>query len=122
MKPLALAVAVALSFAAPLPAFAQAAAAPAATAAPAKPAPAWVEASNANAQILLEASAKFSPESASFFGVPGYDDKVADLKEGQLADVKVKIVETGALNGKTGAMLVKVERLSRDTIDGSCVS
>ena len=42
------------------------------------------------------------------------DDKVADLKEGQLADVKVKIVETGALNGKTGAMLVKVERLSRD--------
>ena len=77
MKPLALAVAVALSLAAPLPAFAQAAPAPAA--APAKAVPAWVATSNADAQILLGAQAKFSPESASFFGVPGYDDQVADL-------------------------------------------
>jgi 2',3'-cyclic-nucleotide 2'-phosphodiesterase (5'-nucleotidase family) len=40
-------------------------------------------------------------------------DKVADLKEGQLADVKVKIVG-GALEGHTAAMLVKVERLASD--------
>ena len=40
-------------------------------------------------------------------------DKVADLKEGQLADVKVKIAG-GALEGHTAAMLVKVERLAPD--------
>lgn len=73
MKPLVLAIALALS--APLPALAQTAA----PAAQAKPAPAWVEASNRNAQILLKAQAAFQPEYASFFGIPGYDDKVADL-------------------------------------------
>jgi len=73
MKPLVLAIALALS--APLPALAQAAA----PAAQAKPAPAWVEASNRNAQILLKAQAAFQPEYASFFGIPGYDDKVTDL-------------------------------------------
>jgi 2',3'-cyclic-nucleotide 2'-phosphodiesterase (5'-nucleotidase family) len=41
------------------------------------------------------------------------NDKVANLREGQLADVKVKITG-GALDGKTGAMLVKVERLKGD--------
>ena len=75
MKPLVLAIALVLS--APLPVFAQAAA-PDANAAPA-PAPAWVETSNRNAQILLQAQAAFQPEYASFFGVPGYDDKVADF-------------------------------------------
>jgi 2',3'-cyclic-nucleotide 2'-phosphodiesterase (5'-nucleotidase family)/predicted AlkP superfamily phosphohydrolase/phosphomutase len=46
----------------------------------------------------------------------GGADKVADLKEGQLGDVKVTIQDTpqGGLNGKTGAMLVKVERLAGD--------
>lgn len=73
MKPLVLAIALALS--APLPAFAQAAAATAQT----KPAPAWVETSNRYAQILLQAQAPFQPEYASFFGIPGYDDQVADL-------------------------------------------
>lgn len=75
MKPLVLAIALALS--APLPVFAQAAA-PAAQAKHAA-APAWVEASNRNAQILLAAQAPFQPEYASFFGIPGYDDQVADL-------------------------------------------
>ncbi len=75
MKPLVLAIALALS--APLPVFAQAAA-PAAQAKPAA-APAWVETSNRNAQILLAAQAPFQPEFASFFGIPGYDDQVADL-------------------------------------------
>src|SRR6478735_6641731 len=44
-------------------------------------------------------------------------DKVADLKEGDpFADVKVKLTGTanGAFDGKTGAFLVKVERLSPD--------
>ena len=39
--------------------------------------------------------------------------RVGDLREGEWADVKVKIVG-GALDGKTGAMLVKVERLAGD--------
>lgn len=73
MKPLVLAIALALSV--PLPAFAQAAAPAAQT----KSAPAWVEASNRNAQILLQAQAPFQPEYASFFGIPGYDDQAADL-------------------------------------------
>src|SRR3954470_14831258 len=40
-------------------------------------------------------------------------DAVANLKEGELADVKVKIVG-GALEGHTAAMLIKVERLAQD--------
>src|SRR3954453_16611752 len=40
-------------------------------------------------------------------------DKVADLKAGQWADVKVKIVGSD-LDGKTGAFLLKVERLDSD--------
>ncbi len=39
--------------------------------------------------------------------------RVADLAEGQTADVKVTI-SGGALDGKTGAFLLKVERLSSD--------
>ncbi|MBW8851561.1 MAG: DUF885 domain-containing protein [Xanthomonadales bacterium] len=54
------------------------AAKPAATAA-APAVPAWVQTSNANAQLLLAAQLRFQPESASFFGIPGYDAKVADL-------------------------------------------
>ena len=43
-------------------------------------------------------------------------DKVGDLREGEWADVKVKIATTAtdAINGKTGAFLIKVERLDRD--------
>jgi 2',3'-cyclic-nucleotide 2'-phosphodiesterase (5'-nucleotidase family) len=41
------------------------------------------------------------------------DDAVADLREGETADVKVKI-SGGALDGRTGGMLVKVERLDPD--------
>ncbi len=79
MKPLALAVALALV--APLPAFAQSAAPAAAVVpVPARPVPAWVAKSNEYAQILLVPQARFAPEEASFFGVPGYDDQVYDLK------------------------------------------
>ncbi|HET9741080.1 MAG TPA: 5'-nucleotidase C-terminal domain-containing protein [Solirubrobacteraceae bacterium] len=44
------------------------------------------------------------------------DDAVGDLREGEWADVKVTIssAATDPLNGKTGAMLVKVERLASD--------
>ena len=80
--PARLALAVALALVAPLPVLAgaatpAAAAAPSAT--PVRATPAWVETSNRDAQILLEPQARFAPESASFFGVPGYDEQVADL-------------------------------------------
>lgn len=39
-------------------------------------------ASNAYAQILVEAEAPFNPEEASFFGIPGFDDAVVDLRPG----------------------------------------
>ena len=39
---------------------------------------------------------------------------VGNLEEGEWADVKVKLQTTDALNGKTGAFLVKVERLDSD--------
>jgi len=41
--------------------------------------PDWVARSNRDAQVLLQAQAQFAPESASAVGLPGYDDKVADL-------------------------------------------
>ncbi|SCB03128.1 hypothetical secreted protein [Xanthomonas translucens pv. translucens DSM 18974] len=74
MKPRVLAIALALV--APLPVLAPAA--PVAASAEAA-GPAWVKRSNDFAQILLQAQAPFQPEEVSFFGVPGYDDKVADL-------------------------------------------
>jgi uncharacterized protein (DUF885 family) len=44
-----------------------------------RPSPAWVATSNANAQVLLDAQLRFQPEFATLFGVPGYDDRIADL-------------------------------------------
>jgi uncharacterized protein (DUF885 family) len=49
--------------------------------APAPP-PAWVVQSNRHAQVLLKTLAEFNPEFASRFGLPGYDDKVIDMKPG----------------------------------------
>ena len=51
-----------------------------ATTSPVRPTPAWVQRSNEVAQPLLKAQAEFAPEFASFFGLPGYDDRVADFK------------------------------------------
>ena len=77
MKPLVLAIA--LSLATPFAALAHTDEANAATAASQVSAPAWVARSNALAQILIDAQAPFQPESAGFFGIPGYDDQVADF-------------------------------------------
>ncbi|MCZ6810204.1 MAG: DUF885 domain-containing protein [Proteobacteria bacterium] len=40
----------------------------------------WVEKSNTHAQIVLEAVAKFNPESAAAIGVDGLDEEIRDLK------------------------------------------
>jgi uncharacterized protein DUF885 len=46
------------------------------------PAPAWVGRSNANAQVLVTAMAKVSPEEAGFFGVTGMDERITDFSPG----------------------------------------
>lgn len=40
---------------------------------------AWIARSNADAQPLLDVTARFSPESATDIGIKGYDEKVVDL-------------------------------------------
>ena len=75
MKTLTLAISLALL----APVTNSAYAAPAAKTASAKPAaPSWVAKSNEYTQILILAQAPFQPEQVSFFGVPGFDDKVFD--------------------------------------------
>jgi hypothetical protein len=81
MKTLTLAVAITLCLASPAPVLAQAHAPPASSAS-AKAAPAWVARSNEYTQILILAQAPFQPETVSFFGIPGYDDQVADFGPG----------------------------------------
>ncbi|WP_342317222.1 DUF885 domain-containing protein [Lysobacter sp. FW306-1B-D06B] len=80
MKPLTLAIALSLTLAVGAPVLAQTAQPAAKSAAAPKPSPAWVTQSNEYAQVLLKSQAEFAPEQMSFFGVPGYDERVADLK------------------------------------------
>ncbi|MGH8154069.1 MAG: DUF885 domain-containing protein [Rhodanobacteraceae bacterium] len=67
------------------------------------PPPTWVARSNAYAQVMLKVLADFQPELASRFGLPGYDDKVIDLKPG--------------VNERSRAALAK----ARDTLKGDLV-
>ena len=54
--------------------------------------PAWVDKSNKNAQLLLNVTARYSPESAASLGIPGFDEKIsvptADLLEREQRDLK----------------------------------
>ncbi len=66
--------------AAPL-ALAQGTTPPAASPAPeATPRPAWIDKSDANAKVLLDLFARFSPEGAGQVGVAGLDEQVLDLQ------------------------------------------
>jgi uncharacterized protein (DUF885 family) len=58
--------------------------------------PAWIERSNNDAKVLLDVMAKFSPEFASQIGVPGYDDKVSDLKPDVDARSRAALVDAKA--------------------------
>ena len=94
MKPLALAIALTLFAAAPSAFAHPATPATAANNTPAaKAPPAWVAASNAHAQVLLGATLRFQPEQASFFGIPGYDDQVADLRPDNIARARQATAE-----------------------------
>ncbi|MFC5742808.1 DUF885 domain-containing protein [Dyella tabacisoli] len=67
----------------------------AATASP-RAAQTWVERSDANSRVLLEATAQFNPESASQVGLSAYDSKVTDLKPGIDERSRQLLVETKA--------------------------
>ena len=56
-------------------------------------APAWVARSNADAKVLLDAQARFNPENATQLGLPGYDDKVTDLKPNANARQRSALVD-----------------------------
>jgi len=75
-------------------------ASPKTSAAPAVPA--WVTRSNADAKVMLDVVARFSPESASELGLPGYDDQVTDLKPDVDARSRQAMVEA---KSKLQAML-----------------
>ncbi|GGA10567.1 DUF885 domain-containing protein [Dyella caseinilytica] len=66
------------------------------------PAPAWIARSNADAQVLLNAQAQFNPENATSLGLPGYDDKVIDLKPNVEARQNAAV---GAARAKLQGML-----------------
>src|SRR5690242_1247903 len=53
----------------------------------------WVERSNADAKVLLDAIAPFSPEFATQVGLPAYDTKVADLRPGVDERSRAALVE-----------------------------
>jgi len=55
--------------------------------------PTWIERSNTDAKVLLDVLARFNPEFASQIGVPGYDDKVVDLKPDVDARTRAALVE-----------------------------
>jgi uncharacterized protein (DUF885 family) len=69
------------------------------------PVPTWVRRSNEYAQVLITVQFRFQPESATFFGVPGYDHKVADLgpnhgKRYREATAEAKAILQQALRGE----------------------
>ena len=79
--------------------------------------PTWVDKYGLNAYIYDSRNdGRTRYDRVLFSTTKDGDDEVADLREGEWADVKVTIQSsaTDALNGKTGAFLVKVERLASD--------
>ncbi len=75
--------------------------------------PAWIDRSNADAKVLIDVLAKFNPEFASQIGVPGYDDKVVDLKPDVDARSRASLVD---VKGKLQTMLAseKDENVKQD--------
>jgi hypothetical protein len=68
--------------------------------------PAWIEQSNRDAQVLLDATSKFGPEGATQTGLAAYDEMVADVQPG--------------VNERTRAALVTArDELARRTVTAS---
>jgi uncharacterized protein (DUF885 family) len=80
-------------------------AAPSAFAADAPAKASWVAKSDANARVLLDVQARFSPEGASQFGVEGFDTAITDLSPGALDRQRAAL---------TAAVATLEERLARE--------
>jgi len=77
--------------------------------------PAWIAKSNANAQVLVDALAKASPEFASRMGVPGYDDKIADLSPG--AEDRTRAALTAARDDLARRVMLETDPLVRQDLE-----
>ena len=77
--------------------------------------PAWIGKSNVHAQLLLDVLAKSSPEFASSTGIPGYDDKVADLSLG--ANERSRAATITARDALAKRLLVESDPLVRQDIE-----
>lgn len=89
---------------------------------------AWIEESNRHAQILLDITARYSPEGATSLGIEGHDTEVFDLKpnfmERQEADLEAAAVRLEALRARTTDarvrqdldILIKAARDQRQTL------
>src|SRR5882672_8460099 len=71
--------------------------------------PAWIAKSNTHSQLLLDVICKFSPEFASSTGIPGYDDKVADLSAG--ARERTRVATLGARDELARRLLAETDAL-----------
>ena len=75
----------------------------------------WIEKSNANAKVLLDATNKFSPENASRTGFPGFDDKIVDLLPN--INERYRVAETGARDELVTRTLSETDPLVRQDLD-----
>ena len=74
------------------------------TAAPAKAPAVWIARSDANARLILETFARFSPEGAGRLGLEGYDEQVVDLLPGRFERSRKAMQEVAqALEGRRSA-------------------
>ncbi len=91
--------------------------------------PTWIERSNADSKVMLDVMARFNPEFASQVGLPGFDDKVIDLKpdvdarsRAALVDAKAKLEKMLADEKDTNVrqdlqILIKAADLQIEGID-----
>ncbi len=77
--------------------------------------PAWIEKSNLNAKVLLDATNKFSPENASRTGFPGFDDQVTDL--GPRINERTDEAIIGARDVLAHRLLGETDALVRQDLD-----
>ncbi len=87
----------------------------AATAFAAADTPAWIAKSNANAQVLVDTTAKLSPEFAARMGVKGYDDKIADRTPGY--EERTKVALTAARDELAKRILSETDPLVRQDLE-----
>src|ERR1044071_3201972 len=73
--------------------------------------PSWIEASNRNAQVLLDVMARYNAETAASLGVEGHDSEIVDLKprfsERLEADLDAAIGQLEKLRGSATDPLVR---------------